>query len=93
MSIPEARLVQGLEYGIVDGLVVFLCRKTGTYVGGNRLTTDVFELLLESPSVERLYSLLESRYDVDSDTLRSDVAELLSKMAELELLELKEAPK
>jgi len=93
MNASKARLVEDLEYGIVEGLVVFLCRKTGTYLGGNRLTTDVFELLLDSPSVERLFYSLKDKYDVDPETLKSDVDELLSRMAELGLVELEEASK
>lgn len=91
MSASEARLVEGLEYAIVEGLVVLLCRKTGTYLGGSRLTTDIFELLLENPSIENLYSSLMDSYDVDPEILRSDVDDLLSQMAELGLVELEEA--
>lgn len=91
MNASKATLVEGLEYGVVEGLVVVLCRKTGSYFGGNRLTTDVFELLLENPSVERLYSALQDKYEVEPETLRSDVDELLSQMAELGLVELEGA--
>ncbi len=90
MRASRATLVEGLEYAIVEGKVVFLCRKTGEYVGGNDLATEIFELLLEDPSVGRLSDLLKDRYDVDPEVLKSDIDELLARMAEAGFVELEE---
>ena len=82
MNITQARPASGSQFAFVEGTAVFLDARTGTYVGANRMSTEIFEFLLTNPEVDSLVAHLLDRYDVSEDVLRRDVQRLLHELAQ-----------
>ena len=74
------RAVSLLEAEINDELVA-LEPTMGSCFGFNTVAKDVWHLLEQPRSVSSICSALEAEYDVDPQTCRSEVEELLQKMA------------
>lgn len=62
----------------VDDETVLLDTETGTYYQLNATATEMVELLREGRPTTEVVSTLVERYEVEEDTLRSDLSGLVS---------------
>ena len=75
-SVPDDVLVQILS----DGEVVLLNLVTEAYFGLDEVGAGLFGLLQEDVSLNDAHQRLLEEYDVDGDTLRSDLEDLVSEL-------------
>lgn len=61
---------------------VLLNLKSEEYYGLNEIGMTIYKLLMEQKSTDEIINRLLDEYDVDEQTLRNDLAELISKLAE-----------
>jgi hypothetical protein len=83
VSVPTHVLVRFLEKE-----AVLLNLETERYFGLDETGTRMWQLTTGAPNVDTAYRQLLDEYDVDSDTLRENLAELLEKLADSGLLNL-----
>jgi hypothetical protein len=83
VTVPAQVLVR-----LLDKEAVLLNLETERYFGLDEIGTRMWQLLTAEPSVEFAYQKLLEEYDVDSATLRENLAELLEKLTENGLLTL-----
>ncbi len=81
VTVPAQVLVRLLEKE-----AVLLNLETERYFGLDEPGTRMWQLLTAEPSVENAYQKLLDEYDVDEDTLRNNLSELLEKLIENGLL-------
>ena len=72
---------------IIRSEAVLLNLKSEEYLGLNPVGTRMWTVLNESPSIEAAYESLLKEYEVDPETLRSDLEELLDQLVERGLVE------
>lgn len=70
----------------VDGEAVILDMKNGTYFGLDPVGTRVWQLLIEHARLEAVFSALAAEFDVDPDTLRADLLDLVAALEGKQLL-------
>ena len=70
----------------VHGEVVALDIEKGQCYGLDSIGTEIWRLLEQETSVEDICSSLASKYDVDTETCRSDVMKLVGELHEEGLL-------
>lgn len=70
----------------IDGETVILDLKSGTYFGLDAVGTRVWQLLVEHGRVQPVLDALLAEYDVDEETLRADLTELLRQLRDKHLL-------
>ena len=85
--VPDNVLFRELE-----GESVLLDIETETYFGLDEVGTRMWSRLTESPSVQQAYDILQGEYDVTPETLKSDLTELIERLADKGLLLLKDVP-
>lgn len=68
---------------------VLLNPKTGLYFGLDAVGTRMWTALTSSESIEVAYDALLAEYDVENGQLRRDLEDLVSKLLEQQLIELK----
>jgi hypothetical protein len=61
----------------IDGEAVMLSIENGKYYGLDPVGTDIWNLATEPRSIEQICNTLLDRYDVDADTCRKEVIDLL----------------
>ena len=71
---------------ILDGEAVLLHLKTGRYFTLNRSGTRIWQLIEQHASLEDVQNALCSEFDVDGDTARADIAELVARLENKGLL-------
>jgi hypothetical protein len=76
----------------VGGESVILDLKSETYSGLDAVATRMWEVLLQSETIEAAYTTLLSEYEVAPDKLRKDLGEFVEKLAAQQLLVLSEKP-
>jgi hypothetical protein len=83
ISVPAHVLVRFLEKE-----AVLLNLETERYFGLDETGTRMWQLTTAAPNIDTAYRQLLDEYDVDPDTLRENLAELLEKLADSGLLNL-----
>ncbi len=73
---------------IIAGESVILNCKNEQYYGLDDMGTRMWTVLTCSPSIQSAYESLLQEYDVESDTLRADLVELLEKLVTQGLIEI-----
>lgn len=66
--------------------VVALLAERGACVGMEKVTADVWRLLEEPSNLHRLCAALTDQYEVDAQTCRDDLGELLAEMVRAGLI-------
>jgi hypothetical protein len=64
----------------IGGEAVLLDLKTERYLGLNETGTRMWQLLMESASIESACAALLSEYEVDPDGLRQDFSDFIDKL-------------
>ena len=70
----------------VGGEAVLLDLKTERYLGLNEVGTRMWQVLLESDSIQAAYDTLLAEYDVTPQQLEEDLRELLDRLLENALI-------
>jgi len=70
----------------LDGESVLLNLETEKYFGLDTTGTRMWELVTSSPSIEAAYGTLTCEFEVEPETLRRHLAELLGQLVENGLL-------
>jgi Coenzyme PQQ synthesis protein D (PqqD) len=81
MIVPTHVLVRHL-----DGETVLLNLETEKYFGLDATGTNMWEIVIQSPSIEAAYERLSEEFDVQPEMLRNHLAELLAQLVENGLL-------
>jgi hypothetical protein len=76
----------------LDGEVVILGFKSGSYYGLDQVGAFVWELLQQSRKVSELRDAILSEYDVDREPCEQDLFHLLAELADKGLVEIKTDP-
>jgi hypothetical protein len=88
--------VQLLERDVVwrelDGEVVILNLTTGHYYGLEGAANEIWRLLLEHGTTERVVEIMARDYDIDVGRLRQDVEAVVRDLAERSILQVDPAP-
>ncbi|HEU0006317.1 MAG TPA: PqqD family protein [Terriglobia bacterium] len=82
VSVPSDTLIN-----ILGGESVLLSLKNQQYFGLDEVGTRMWNALTNSPSVEAAYETLLEEYEVEPETLRQDLYDLLERLAEQGLVE------
>ena len=82
ISVPSDTLIN-----ILGGESVLLGLKSQQYFGLDEVGTRMWNVLTSSPSVEAAYETLLEEYEVEPETLRQDLYDLIGKLAEQGLVE------
>jgi len=72
----------------IDDEAVILQTDSGTYYGLNDVGRHIWELIEQPRTVEELCDEIVSAYDVEYETCRADVVDVLTEMQENGLIEL-----
>ncbi len=83
VSVPPHVLIR-----LLDKEAVLLNLETERYFGLDETGTRMWQVTTARPNIEFAYQQLLDEYDVDSETLRQNLADLLEKLAENGLLTL-----
>jgi hypothetical protein len=83
VSVPQNVLVRFL-----DRESVFLNLQTERYFGLDETGTRMWQLVTASPTIDAAYQELLAEFDVEPDSLRVDLAELLSRLVDNGLLDI-----
>jgi len=70
----------------LDGSVVVLSMRAGSYFGLNRVATEIWNMLAEPCRVGQIFDSLSERHDVDAETLACDVTPFLQTLVEHRLV-------
>ena len=70
----------------LDGSVVVLSMRAGSYFGFNRVATEIWNMLAEPCRVGRIFISLAERHDVDANILARDVTPFLQTLVEHRLV-------
>lgn len=84
VTVPSDVLMQEL-----DGESVFLNINSGCYFGLDEVGTRMWQVLTTSESIQAAYEVLLAEYEVDAEMLRRDVQELVEKLREQGLVEVR----
>jgi hypothetical protein len=76
----------------LEGETVLLDLKSERYFGLDECGTRIWALLIELKRPEAVIERMMAEFDVDEDTLRADVAELLGRLLDGGLIESAQAP-
>jgi hypothetical protein len=71
----------------LDNESVFLNLDTERYFGLDQIGTRMWTVITSFPNIEAAYQQLLSEFDVEAETLRSDLVDLLEKLLENNLLQ------
>jgi len=74
-------------FRIVGEEAVLLNLKTELYLGLDPVGTRMWTTLHEAPSIQIAYDVLLTEYEVEPDSLRSDLDQFLDKLLEQGLIE------
>jgi hypothetical protein len=66
----------------LDGGVVVLSLRAGSYFGFNEVASEIWNMLVEPCRVDQIFASLAERHDVDADTLARDVTPFLQTLIE-----------
>lgn len=83
-------LAQNVIVENLDQESVLLNLDTLTYSSQDDVGTRMFNVLLESPSIDQAYQTLLEEYQVDSELLKQDLFNYIEQLAEQGLIEIKD---
>jgi coenzyme PQQ synthesis protein D (PqqD) len=83
LILPEEVLVSNIE-----GESVLLNLNSERYFGLDDVGTRMLSVLTESDSIETAYEVLLAEYEVENETLRQDLADLIDRLIDQGLLEI-----
>ncbi len=86
VEVPKHVLVRYLERESV-----LLNLDTEVYYGLDEVGTRMWQLLIASQNIENAYEQLVAEFDVQAETLRQDLSELLEQLAKNNLLRIRPA--
>ena len=72
----------------VSGETVLLDLNSESYFGLDGVGTRIWQLLQERANVKKIYDTLFQEYDVESEQLKKDIEEILTKLDEAGLITL-----
>jgi hypothetical protein len=72
----------------LDNESVFLNLDTELYFGLDQTGTRMWQVITSFPNIEAAYQQLLSEFEVEPETLRSDLVDLLEKLLENNLLQM-----
>ena len=75
----------------LDGSVVVLSVRAGSYFGFNRVAGEIWRMLVEPRRVGEIFDALAQHHDVDAETLTRDVTNFLQTMVDHRLVRMVEA--
>ena len=78
----------GAEAADLDGGIVVLSVRAGSYFGFNRVASEIWHMLAEPCRVGQIFDSLAERHDVDAETLARDVTPFLQTLVENRLVRL-----
>ena len=70
----------------LDGRVVVLSERAGSYFGFNRVASEIWSMLAEPCRVGRIFDSLAERHDVNPQTVIRDVTPFLQTLVEQKLV-------
>ena len=83
-----------LKTAVLDGDIVVLSLRAGSYFGFNRVASEIWTMLAEPCRIRRIFEALLQDHDVDATTLARDVTpflELLVEQGLVQVVDLSEA--
>jgi hypothetical protein len=89
----ESTLIQDEEptAADLDGEVVLLSVRAGSYFGFNRVATEIWQMLASPCRVNQIFALLSEAHDVDEKILAEEVLPFLQTLADQRLVRLIES--
>lgn len=72
----------------IDQEVVLMSIEKGAYFGLNKVLSRIWKIIEVPVTVSQICTILQNEYDVAEETCLQDVIEILSKMAEKDLITL-----
>jgi len=82
VSIPDSVMFRELE-----GESVILDLDSESYFGLDQIGTKMWQAVTEADSIQAAYDVLLEEYEVEADTLRADLSELLDTLLARGLIE------
>lgn len=76
-----------------DDETVMLDAEAGTYFGVTGVARSIWDLLVEPTTPAAVVEALQSEYEVDAETCRTEVAAFLVQLADAELIDVQPAEK
>ncbi|NLW49901.1 MAG: PqqD family protein [Candidatus Brocadiaceae bacterium] len=90
-DVPFSQRVSAAEnvlINVLDGEAVLLNLDNETYYGLDEVGARMWQVLMESDSIQSAYEALLDEYDVEPETLRADMRDLIARLVEQGLAEL-----
>ena len=85
VSIPSDTLIN-----VLGDESVILSLKSERYFGLDEMGTQMWAVLTTAPSLQKAYDILLEEYEVEPEILRKDMEDLLQKLVEQGLVEIKD---
>ena len=82
----HVRVPEEVLFREIDGESVILNLDSGDYHGLDEVGTRIWIVLQDSGTIAEAYAQLLSEYDVDGETLKSDLSELLGELRDSGLI-------
>lgn len=90
-SVPPRELRVRRRAGILSRVVeeeaILLNPDSGTYYAANDVARRVWELAADAPTLEEIHRVLMAEYDVDAETLRRDLTDLVERLRAEDLVD------
>ena len=90
MELPDEALVKAradVLSRILDGEAVLLDLESGTYFGLNEVGSDIWALIAEGATIAALQAKVLDLYDVQPDTARRDLENLVAELKDRGLVD------
>jgi hypothetical protein len=72
----------------IDGEAVILSLKSESYFGLDQVGADMWRALASASSLQTAYETLLNEYDIEPETLKNDLSNLVEELLSQELVEL-----
>ena len=94
MTVPFTARIAAKESVLIntfdDGESVLLNLDTENYFGLNDSGSRMWELLTGEQTIDAAFMALQEEYDIDPDTLRSDLAAFIDELVEHQLVDVEQ---
>lgn len=74
---------------VISGESVLLNLSSDAYFGLDQIGTDMWQCLTAERTIQAAYEKLLNEYDVDAETLRTDLTSFVEKLVEHQLVEVR----
>jgi hypothetical protein len=85
--VNKIKIAEDVVFRELSGELVILSLSSGEYFGLDAIGTKVWKLLLDGSSVEKVVDTLVLEFDIDRETLRSDVDALVKQLVDRGLID------